>query len=328
MFGLARATGPDPGINAPPFIDDDFARQLASVAKRSLAPGASMWFEYGNEPWNQAPPYSDAGVMFEQKAKDKWPASTLAPWQQRLNWYAYRSVQLCRIVKQEFGADASRVRCVANSQAANSEVSRTILACDLAKDELGDRCGRSFDELAIGPYFGYYIGDNQFAATVDRWPDEPDGGLASLFREITGRDADGRIAAPPLATAASWTPRDSALAEVRGWMFASKQVADAYGLPMVAYEGGQHLSMWRGGKTDAMFHAANRDARMGAAIKQLAEDWKAAGGQLFVPFSYTQMPATGGAWGMKEHQRDDSAPKWQAVKALRDGACWWSGCEK
>jgi hypothetical protein len=304
MFELARATGADPWINMPSRVDDDFAQQLARLAKSSLAPGATLWLEYGNEPWNQAPPYSDAGVLFQQMAAQKWPGANLEPWRQRLNWYAYRSVQLCRIVKQEFGADASRVRCVANGQAASAEVSRTILACELASGELGKACGRELDALAVAPYFGYYLGEDAYASTVDAWAAEPDGGLDSIFREINGH----------------------ALPEAKDWNVASKQAADEYGLPLVGYEGGQHLVTYSGGKAEALFLAANRDPRMGAALRTLAADWKDAGGQLFMAFSYTERPSPFGSWGMKEYQRDDAAPKWQAIKALRDGACWWSGC--
>ena len=326
MFELARATGADPWISLPPFVDDDFARRFAELAKRSLAPRATLWFEYGNEPWNQAPPYSQAGVMYEQKAKAAWPGATTPPWQQRLEWYALRSVQLCRIVKQAFGAEAGRVRCVANSQAANAEVSRTILACALAQDALGGPCGRHFDALAIAPYVGFHVGHNQFAGTVDRWADEPDGGMEKIFREITGRDAEGRPVAPALVAPGSPVPREGALAQAKAWIAASRQVADRYGLPLVAYEGGQHLQTYRGGRTEAMFRAANRDPRMGAALKQLVADWQAAGGQLFVAFSYTQQATRGGFWGMKEHQRDDAAPKWRAIRELRDAPCWWEGC--
>jgi hypothetical protein len=321
MFALAAATGADPWINVAPSVDDDFARQLARLARRSLKPGSTLWFEYGNEPWNVAPPYSRAGTLYEQVARTKWPGSTLPAWQLRLNAYALRAVQLCRIVKQEFGADAGRVRCVANSQAANPQVSETLLACELAQGELGRGCAREFDALAIGPYFGHYLGSNALAATVDRWAEDPSTGLAALFSEITGSDG-----MPPLFAPGSRTPREGALEQAAGWIAASKKVADKYGLPMVAYEGGQHLTVSRGGKAEALFRAANHDPRMGAAMERLVQAWKAAGGQLFMAFSYTQRPGRFGFWGMKEEQRDDQAPKWLAIRKLRDEPCWWSGC--
>src|SRR5205814_3369894 len=122
------------------------------------------------------------------------------------------------------------------------------------------------------------------------------------------------------------TPRGGALDQARERMLAQKQIADAHGLPLVAYEGGQHLIVHRGSKAQALFLAANHDPRMGAALQRNLDDWKAAGGQLFVEFSYTVRSGAYGFWGLKEHQLDDQAPKWQAVKALRDQPCWWSGC--
>ena len=140
---------------------------------------------------------------------------------------------------------------------------------------------------------------------MDRWAEEPDGGLDSVFDAIR-----------------------SELPQTRAWIVANKALADRYGLPLVAYEGGQHLTTFRGGKSDARFRAANRDPRMGAALRTLVDDWKDAGGQLFVAFEYAEQSARGGFWGMKEHQRDDAAPKWQAMRALRDAPCWWNRCNQ
>ncbi|HEV7912696.1 MAG TPA: hypothetical protein VGP22_02930, partial [Albitalea sp.] len=317
MFELSRLTGADPWVNVPPWVDDDFVRQLGQLARQSLAPGANLLFEYGNEPWNGAPPWSEAGVLFEEQAKAKWPGATLPMWQQRLNWYAYRSVQMCRILKAQFGAEASRVKCIAGAQAANTAVGRTILECELAKAELGNTCGRQLGALGIAPYFGHYMNNWSIDSTVQAWASESDGGMDKIFRELTGRDAAGNVVPPPLITT-DWSPRGGAMSETAYWITSNKAVADLYGLPLFAYEGGQHLQTFVGGSKEAMFHAANRDPRMRAAMRQLADVWKAAGGQLFVPLSYTQLPSHGFFWGMKEHQRDDAAPKWQAIKALRD----------
>jgi hypothetical protein len=210
---------------------------------------------------------------------------------------------------------------VANSQAANPQVSQTILGCELAMGELGRSCAKDFDALAIAPYFGHYLGDNAYASTVDRWADDPSTGLNALFAEIGGRDGT-----PPLFAPGGRTPREGALEQAAGWIAASKKVADKHGVPMVAYEGGQHLTVSRGGKAEALFRAANHDPRMGAAMQRLVDAWKSAGGQLFVVFSYTQRPGRNGFWGMKEEQRDGDAPKWLAVKKMRDEPCWWSGC--
>jgi hypothetical protein len=45
-----------------------------------------------------------------------------------------------------------------------------------------------------------------------------------------------------------------------------------------------------------------------------------------MPYTHVKRTGRSGSWGLKEHQRDDEAPKWQAVRARRDEPCWWSGC--
>jgi hypothetical protein len=328
MFELAAATQSDPWIALPPPVNDEFVRRFARLAKQSLRPGSTLILEYGNEPWNSAPPYDKAGNLYERNARAKWPGAARSGWEQRLNWYAWRSVQVCRIVKNEFGADAARVKCALNSQAANPEVARTLLECKLAQDELGGPCSRDLDVLAIAPYFGHYLGDGEHAQAVDAWPDLPDHGLDKVFTELFAQDRDGRPATPPLWSPKSGTPREGALGLSRGWIAASKKLADAHRLALYAYEGGQHLTVYRNKKTDAMFVEANRDPRMGRAFKRHFEDWKDAGGQLYVPFSYLGRPGSGNYWGLKEHPRDQVSPKWQAVRAWRDAPCWWKDCAR
>jgi hypothetical protein len=328
MFEMANSVGADPWIALPPPADDDFVRQFARLAKQSMKPGSNLILEYGNEPWNSAPPYNEAGNLYEKNAKAKWPGAGRPAWEQRLNWYAYRSVQVCRIAKKEFGAEASRVKCVVNSQAANAEVAEVMLECKLARDELGGACSRSLDALAIAPYFGHYIGDWAYLNTVDAWPDLPDRGVGKVFEEIFARDAQGKPVTPPLWTPKSGTPREGALEQAKWWVAANKKVADRHGLPLYAYEGGQHLTVYRNKKTDAMFVAANRDPRMGLAFKRLLDDWKDGGGQLYVAFSYVGRPGSGNYWGLKEVQTDQESPKWQAYKAWRDAPCWWKGCAR
>lgn len=327
MFELASAAGADPWINVPLHADDDYVREFAKLARRSVKAPNRLYVEYGNEPWNSAPPFGNAGMLHERNARALWPGATGEPWRIRLNWYALRAVQVCRIVKQEFGTQAERVQCVAGGQAGFAGVAETVLECPLAREQLGHRCSREFDALAIGPYFGGYLNGKHFAHVVDRWAEEPDGGLATLFRELTGRDADGQPVTPPLFAATGRSPRRGAMEHTRGGIVQNKKVADAHGLPLIAYEGGQHLVMRRPGKTHDMFKAAQRDPRMAAALSGHFDDWKAAGGELYVVFNYTDRGRLT-FFGLKEHQLDEAAPKWQAVKAFRDQPCWWKGCTR
>ncbi|HUG22559.1 hypothetical protein [Piscinibacter sp.] len=328
MLELSAALRADPWISVGARVDDDYIRRLAQLARQSIKPPNVLVFEYGNEPWNTAPPYNRAGEHYERKARERWPRASAEPRELQLNWYAYRSAEACRIVKREFAGDAGRVKCVVNAHPSYAPVAQTMLACELAKADLGRPCAREFDALAIAPYFGNYIRQAHHRQAVGRWTAEPDGGLALLFQEITGRDAQGRPATAPLYVRGGRTSRDGALARTREGMLANKKVADEHGLPLIAYEGGQHLTGFRGDKVDALFLAAQRDPRMGAALTRHYEDWKAVGGQFYVAYSYAGRYGRGNYWGMKEYQLDDAAPKWQALKAFRDAPCWWEGCSK
>jgi hypothetical protein len=327
MLELAARLGADPWLNLVPYVDDDHVRRLARLAKQSVVAPRLLHVEYGNEPWNGAPPYNVAGRWYEQQAREKWPAASASAAELRMNWYAFRAVQVCRIVKAEFGADAARVHCVANGQASSAMVSDWMLECELARRELGGACARDFDALSIAPYFGYYVGLPAHAAQTERWLQDPDGGMAALFRELTGRDADGGPVDAPLHSRSSGTPRGGAIELARSYMVENKKIADKHGLALTAYEGGQHL-LADNPRLAALFAAANRDPRMGAALDRHFEDWKAAGGQLYVPYTYVKRAGRSGTWGLKEHQRDDKAPKWQAVRAWRDRPCWWKACQR
>ena len=329
MIQLSNDLGEDPWMNLSPYATDDYVHQFAKLVHQKLATNLTLNLEYANEPWNYAFP---ATKWMQAQAAALWPAEVAKGanvYSLETNWYGRRLAQVCTIVKSEFGADASRVRCIVNAQASGSNVTRQTLDCTYAAAELGKPCGKFFDVVAIAPYFAWYIPNPVFRPLVSTWYSDADGGLGKLFQEITGKDASGLLAAAPLSSMATAAPTGS-LPQVKAMMVATKAVAGAYGLPMWAYEGGQSLVLFNG-DTDPKIYplilAANRDARMGAAYTQYIADWKAAGGQTFAFYNHAFVPSKYGIWGLKENLTDDASPKWQAVVKARDGtACWWSGC--
>lgn len=328
MIDLANDTGTDPWVNIPPYATDDYVHQFARLAHQRLSTSLKLNLEYGNEPWNYG--FAATSWMLAQ-AKATWPTQVSQGanvYTLQLNWYAQRLAQVCTIAKQEFGADASRVACIANTQAAMASVTQQVLDCTYAASSLGKACGKFFDVVAIAPYFGYYISNPTYRATVKSWYGDADGGLTKLFEEINGTDPTGKAMTAPLAAQTKFLAGARGMS--KGWMTAAKAVADSYGLPMWAYEGGQHLVPPMG-DTDTTFLSlitnANRDPRMQAAYQQDIADWKAAGGQTFVYYSHVGMPNKYGMWGAKLTLTDNDSPKWKAITQVRDGtACWWSGC--
>ena len=328
IIDLSNDSATDPWVNIPSYATDDYVHQFARLAHQRLSPTLKLNLEYSNEAWNYA---FGATTWMLSQAKATWPTQVAAGanvYSLELNWYAQRLAQVCTIAKQEFGADASRVTCIANTQAALPANTDQTLACTYAAASLGKPCSKFFDVVAIAPYFGYYVSNPAYRATVAAWYADADGGLTKLFEEINGADPTGASMTAPLAALTKWSVGARGMS--KAWMAGTKAVADKYSLPMWAYEGGQHLVPPQG-DTDTTFlnliTTANRDPRMQAAYQQDLADWKAAGGQTFVYFNHVGIPSKYGIWGAKVTLDDNAAPKWLAIKQARDGAsCWWSGC--
>jgi hypothetical protein len=263
------------------------------------------------------------------QAKAKWPQQVsqgVSPYTLADSWYGERLAQVCQAAK----AGSTLVRCVVNGQAANSWITNQMLACPYAAAELGHQCAKDVDVVAIAPYFGGYIANTKLRSVVATWYTDSDGGLSKLFQEITGTDSNGAAVSNALLSAAGSGAPTGALAVSKSWMVATKAVVDAYGLPMWAYEGGQHLLLPSGDsdqKLQNLFVAANRDPRMGAAYDRMMTDWKAAGGQTFAYYSHVAPASIYGSWGLKESMNDNTSPKWvSALKSRNDKTCNWTGC--
>ena len=328
IVSLANAANIEPWVNVPTHASDDYVANFAKVLHSQLASNLSVNVEYSNEAWNYA--FTATHWMYDQ-AQAAWPAEVAAktdPYLLQQNWYANRLVHVCSIIKNEFGADKGRVRCVANTQAASTGSATGVLNCTVAAKTLGQACGKSIDVLAIAPYFGSYVGLTKLRTTVSTWYTQADGGLTQLFSEIMGSEGSTSVTAPLLAVGSA-APGGS-LAQVHAWMTGNKAVADKFGIPMWAYEGGQGL-VPPGGDTDAslvtLFTAANRDPRMGAAYARMLADWQASGGQTFTLYTDVAASSKYGMWGLKENQFDTGSAKWTAVVKVRDTvSCWWTGC--
>ncbi len=328
MLSLANVAGADPWISLPAHVDDDYVLQFSRLATQTLSTSLKVNLEYGNEPWNYA--FKATQWMLAQ-AQAAWPdevAKGTNIWSLESNWYAQRLVNVCRIAKGSSSAAASRFRCISNTQAAQPSQTEQVLACTVAARTLGQPCAKWIDAAAIAPYFGYYLGGATARPVVSTWYAQADGGLNALFQELTGHDLLGKILATPLATLSVQAP-GGALAQSLTWMKGTKAVTAKYGVPMWAYEGGQHL-VAPAGDTDAklstLMIAANRDARMQGAYEQMIANWKSAGGQTFTYYSHAGLPSKSGSWGMKESMADNGNAKWKAAVEQRNASCWWSGC--
>jgi chitodextrinase len=208
----------------------------------------------------------------------------------QLFFYSKRSVEMFDLWSAEMANPARLVRVMA-SQAANSWISEQLLDYQNAKAKT--------DALAVAPYFGPDLGTKSTTAALT---------LDQLFTTL----------------------QTVSLPESIGWINSQRVVASARGLPLVAYEGGQHLTGVGGLENNAalntLFDNANRDARMGALYRTYLDAWKASGATLFVHYTGCDGYSKWGRWGSLEYleQPRASAPKFDALQTfIEQNPRWW-----
>ena len=211
-------------------------------------------------------------------------------------FYSKQSVNIFKQWEKVFGGTSRLVR-VMGGMTTDPSMSETILAYQKAYQYV--------DALAIAPYF--YIAQ-------DKLPNVNN--VDSVFKQMSAPDNRYSI--------------DNLLKTIRQ----QSEVAQAYGVDLVAYEGGQHLVDHKTHKLTegATPHlvAANRDPRMAREYYRFLSGWKSVGGNLFVAFSAPRPHTWHGSWGIKEYinQSNTETPKYRALLAFNRGErCWWKGCE-
>ena len=206
---------------------------------------------------------------------------------------AERTDAVFRSWREVFGQSASRVVRVVGTQAAVPWASKTVLT----HRKLHERA----DALAVAPYFGLVAGRKNQAEIARLSVDEL---LERTENEILPK--------------AIKNMQDQA------------EVAERFGLTLVAYEGGQHFSAVGGVENNeeinALFDAINRDPRMKGLYLRYLAAWREAGGQLFVNFTNCGPYTKWGRWGLREYpdQPRAEAPKLDAVmQFIEQNPRWW-----
>lgn len=284
MVALANRLRADPWFSMPHDADDEYVRRFAELVGASLAPGLKVYIEYSNEVWNDVFP----GTTY---AREQGLALKLSadPGEAVLRFYARRSVEMFRIWERALGRERL-VRVLSFQSDGAPEHSDEIPL------SFGDT-RRHVDALAIGPYFGTDLAaDAAGVARVRKMT------LDALMREL----------------------ETSSLPKAREQMLAHAAVARRYGLPLIAYEGGQHL--WNMSEVkvpglDRLFTAANRDRRMAALYTRYLNDWAEAGGGLFMHELDCGRFEGAGNWGALEYltQPRAEAPKADALRRFMEG---------
>lgn len=301
--------------------DDDFVRSLATLVAEQLDPHRRLYLELGNELWNYATPYELGRQHALRQARKRWPGvegrvtpySDGDPVHQTMliySWQGARTAEIGAIFRDtfnrpEFGGDASRVVVVLAAQLGASmpgwNPSRYLLESPVWVGEEGAEPAASHaDAFAVAAYISETPGEIDFSRQSPE---------AFIDDAIDYARGEGRW------NAASPEPG------LRHLIRSDRRLAAEFGLPLIAYEGGQHFTGSRFTRD-----LVNTHPKMYDLYRTLFDVWREEGGGLFVHFAgiiprgvsepdqepdYYQSEN----FGIKERQTQPlrEAPKWRAL---------------
>jgi PA14 domain len=284
---LANQLKINPWFTIPAKADDNYVRQFATMVRDRLDPSLQATIEYSNETWN---------TMFTQTnyVAEKGLALGLDDngYTAGLRYYSERSIEIFKIWEDVFGdsSDQRLVKVLAG-HAANPWTGEQILGW---KDAY-----KYADAYAIAPYFDGF-GDQD----GDGWGDVNDADNVNNVLKMTPDEiVNGFFKEIPT--------------EIKTMLDTNYAIStQRFGLNMIAYEGGQHLTSYQFGEHEAklteLFIQVNRHPRMQDVYKLYLEQWKRSGGKLFNQFTDVAPSSKWGHWGALEYQNQEinTAPKY------------------
>ena len=312
---LANQLNAHPWFNIPHNATDYYVRQFADYVRDHLNTNLKAHIEYSNETWNDtfwANAYvkkkgMDAGLGNNYTNKEYWAGAL---------YYAKRSADVFRLWEEEMGGTSRLVRILGTYQA-STDLTRNMLNYSDVKNYI--------DAIAMGAYFHACWSRTTKAECADTTK------VPKTLTEVTSVDE--------IFAALDNANDPYGLPALQKQIAAQAGVAKSFGKALLAYEGGQHLTInWTDGSIDTtrkdnllnLFRAVNRDMRIGERYTTLLNAWKDNGGQQFMLYTLPQSYHKYGTFGIKESllQPRGEAPKYDAAMKFQEtqGACWWSGC--
>lgn len=207
-----------------------------------------------------------------------------------MRFYSRRSQQVFLLAAAAMGG-RSRLRCVMATQAVVPYFTEQILGFEQARNLT--------DLFAVAPYFGATFTQPGEAAALQRL------GLHGVLRWLAGNaSAEERSGLPY-----------GALPDVDAAVAAQAAVLRQLGIPLAAYEGGQHLlvagALHGDARLEALLDGVNRHPLMKGLYLQYLAAWRRRTRQRFVHFVHCDRWSSWGRWGAKEYptQPRSQAPK-------------------
>lgn len=319
---LANLMKKDLWINIPDCATDDFVTQLATLFHNTLNPQRNLYLEYSNETWN-----TGFGQWYNIRDNSKSVAAL-----QKLDdvtrvqiYTAYRLMQVMKIFQSVFRDRPQVLKGVLAGQLANTWT--VSVGLDWLKSNVGDP-KQWISYVSGAPYVGTMPADGaSYDTPMQNYFHDSQTYLKSkLPADQAKAQADLQAALTALfATLNKWETTYN-----RPWFKQWKTMSDKYGIPVVAYEGGQSLlsafaslsnqtviqldGTTKTGQTvyyqfDPM-NQAQSDPRMADLYATLLNDWQSVfGNNPFVHLGFIANPTNWGFWGVWTDMFQDHSVK-------------------
>ena len=278
MIELCNEAQKDMWINVPTLATPAFVQDLAQLIDTDLDPNLNVYVEYSNETWNNASPVFGQ-VLTAAKVN---PLVTQNGNQSEMvaQQSAYEEVLIAKTFDQVFGSGSSRVRPIMAAQAAWSQIASWQL--QFIQQNYGPP-SQFIYASAVAPYVALPSGVNVAGLTINQ-----------IFTGLN----------------------QYLKSDVVPWIQSDAAVARQYGVPLVAYEGGQAMQPQANDLNFSVLQQAQNDPRMYQLYVALIEDWQAAGGGLFDAYQLTGQGSQFGFWGMLPTVLSAGSQKYDALLSM------------
>lgn len=292
MVELANQIGADPWFTLPHMADDDYVRAFAAYVHQHLDSRLHVYAEWSNEVWNFIFPQ---GAWARDQAVARWGAQAeQGGWMQ---FAGLRAAEVAQIWTAEYGPDQDRLVRVVATHTGWPGLEADLLLSPLAQAEGLPAPVNAFDAYAVTGYFGFEMGEDAMAGRLRAWlangtatenvvEELYDGSLGNLMEEI--------------------------------WPYHAG-VAAEYGLDLLMYEGGTHVTghgvQVNDAELTAFYTTFNYSPEMAAIYADLLTAWRDVGGESFNAFVDVATASRWGSWGGLRNL-DDVNPRWETLMAF------------
>lgn len=323
LIRVANDMKADPWFNVPHLADDAYIESMAEMIRDTLDPELTAWIEFSNETWNWSFPQANAAA---DAAEARWGNRDV--WQE---WNAMRATQMVQIFDRVFTGQEDRLKRVLATQTGWLGLEEQLEARHWQAESPDNPAPYTlFDAYAVTGYFSGLLGMPEKAPLLRAWLADArdmaratgeakglqgtalqdhirDQSHASLHDKLTEEILDGRH---------SGDARDTVKSFMDIYLPYHLEIAQRWGLELVAYEGGTHLvgvgELMDDPELTELYVFMNYSNGMGQLYTEMLRGWYEGGGGQFVHYSDIRRANRWGSFGVLRHVKDDN-PRWNAL---------------